>query len=148
MAGAGLALILSLLLSGATHWMSARSSSAAILEGAFTSCADNDDGTYGERVFTWTGGGKIPIAEIHLGPRDEFAIFRGEVPDEREHSSRENLLGPAFHYEDVKTAEGGRNWSISHPDIHLNVIRVEGSYTECYTYFVKADGRHPTFAAR
>jgi hypothetical protein len=138
-------ILLLTLISGHTSWTSARSSPEPILEGTWVSCPDNDDSSYGERVFTWRVG-RTAVAEVHLGPRDEFAVFRGEVEEERSHGSRENLLGPAFHYEDVPTVAGGRNWSLT--NMHLNIVRAPGSYDECYTFFIKIDGYLPKVAHR
>lgn len=128
------ALLIGSLLAPVTGWTSYRSRPESILEGQFISCPDNDDGSYGERVFVWTVG-KVNIAEIHLGPRDEFAVFAGEVEEERDHRSPENRLGPAFHFLDVDSRTG-RNWSIASLNLHVNVRRGDGSYPECYAWWV------------
>src|SRR5215467_5588670 len=63
-----------------------------ILEGSWYSCRE-PDGQYGERVYDHVvnGGGKF---EVHLGPRREFAIFKGVQDEHRDHDSPDNLLKP------------------------------------------------------
>ena len=119
---------------GHTQWTSMRSRPDEILVGAFVSCPDNEDGSYGERVFVRRAKGKSE-AEIHLGPRDEFAIFAGEVEGERDHRSADNLLGASFHFLDVDSRTG-RNWAVPSLNLHLNVVRGDGSFEDCYTFMV------------
>lgn len=141
------ALLLALLLAGQTAWTSMRSAPQTVLEGAWQSCPDGDDGAYGERVYVWRQRGRA-IAEIHLGPRQEFAVFAGEVDGDRAHTGADNLLGPAFNYEDLPTIAGGRNWALSGLHLRLNVVRGPGSFEECYSFFVKAEAIPYTAASR
>ena len=129
------ALLISSVLAPVTGWTSYRSQPDAIIEGSFISCPDNEDGSYGERVFLWKQG-KVSAAEVHMGPRDEFAVFLGEVDGDREHAGPENLLGPAFHFSDVDSRTG-RNWTIASLNWHVNIRRGDGSYPECYTFWIK-----------
>lgn len=122
------------LLSGHTDWTSARTSLHAVLEGSFTSCPDGEDGSYGEKVYVYRPHGTV-LAEIHLGPRQEFAVFAGEVDGDRDHKGPDNLLAPAYQYDDVPSRTG-RNWAIPSLHLHMNVVRGPGSFEECYQYFV------------
>lgn len=130
-----IALLLVLLWSQATDWTSMRSNATDVLNGSFTSCPDGDDGQYGEQVYLWKRR-SLSIAEIHLGPRGEFAVFADEVDAERDHRGADNLLGPAYQYDDVVPVAGGRNWSISSLHLHVNIVRAPGSFAECYSFFV------------
>jgi len=128
-------LLLLLMVGQHTDWTSMRSNATDVLNGSFTSCPDGDGGQYGEQVYLWRRR-SIAIAEIHLGPRGDFAVFADEVDGERDHRGADNLLGPASQYDDVPTVAGGRNWSISSLHLHVNIVRAPGSFPECYSFFV------------
>lgn len=131
-------LLLLVLLSGQTAWTSARSRPEAILEGTWQSCPDNEDGSYGERIFARRWKNKLQY-EIHMGPRDEFAVFAFDTPEgDVPHGDPQNLLTPAYHFDDVQSVTG-RNWHVASLGLHLNVTKAGGSYENCYTYFVVAD---------
>lgn len=148
-------LLLVALLFGQTGWTSSRSRPDVVLEGMFESCPDSDGNTYGERIYAQSvykskpAGKHDNIAfEIHLGPRDEFAVFAFDTPDgDVPHSDPRNLLGPAYHFDDVQSRTG-RNWSIASLGLHLNVTRAGGSRPDCYSYFVLADVLHRQLAER
>lgn len=131
---------------GHTDWTSLRSNTTDVLNGSFTSCPDGDDGQYGEQVYLWKRR-SVSIAEIHLGPRGAFAIFAGEVEAERDHAGADNLLGPAFQYDDVPSRTG-RTWAIASLHLHMNVVRAPGSFEECYSFFVVVTPIPYTAAAR
>ena len=63
-----------------------------ILEGNWQSCRERD-GSYAERVYDHVVNG-VGLFEVHMGPRREFAIFKGVQDAHREHESPENLLKP------------------------------------------------------
>src|SRR5450631_400147 len=63
-----------------------------ILEGNWQSCRERD-GSYAERVYDHVVNG-VGLFEVHMGPRHEFAIFKGVQDAHREHESPENLLKP------------------------------------------------------
>lgn len=126
--------LLLFLLAGHTDWTSMRSRPDVVLEGSFSSCPDGEDGAYGEKVYIYRPHSKT-LAEIHLGPREEFAVFAGEVEEERDHRGADNLLSPAYQYGDV-VSRTGRNWAIPSLHLHMNVRRGPGSFEECYSYFV------------
>jgi hypothetical protein len=143
-----LCLALVLQTNSATGFTPFHATQDAILEGAWQSCPDSD-GDYGERVFVIRMHNKT-IGELHLGPREQFSVFAGEVPGERSHESAENLLRPAFHFDDVLTRVGGRNWAIGALNLHLNVVSVPTSNEECYGFLVLMRPLNPsrTLAAR
>lgn len=138
--------LLLLLLSGHTDWTSMRTNTREVLNGSFTSCPDGRDGEYGEQAFVYKPHDTV-LAEIHLGPRQEFAIFTGYEVAERDHKGTENLLGPAYQYDDVPSRTG-RNWAIPGLHLHMNVIRAPGSFEECYSYFVLVEAVPYTAAQR
>jgi hypothetical protein len=103
-----------------------------ILEGSWWSCRE-PDGQYGERVYDHvvSGGGKF---EVHLGPRREFAIFKGVQDEHRDHDSPENLLKPYR-----VPMEGGRakqRWEIPSLNLAFTVALAGGSRTDCESWFI------------
>lgn len=108
-----------------------------VLAGMWASCpTDGDTSDYTERVYEYQFHGRIEW-RFEMGPRDEFALFVGPTPAAHvAHDDATNLLGPAYHYDDV-VSRTGRNWSAL--DLHINVIRTPGSDDECYTFAVKID---------
>lgn len=103
----------------------------ALLSGHFLSCPEGE--TYGERAFQYQQHGTV-LFELHMGPRDEFALFKGEFDGDADHAGRLNLLTPAFHYDDVQSRTG-RNWSAY--GLHVNVVRVPVSDEDCYGFLVR-----------
>ena len=63
-----------------------------ILEGSWQSCQESD-GRYTERVYDHVVNG-VAQFEVHMGPRNEFAIFQGVQDQHRDHASPANLLTP------------------------------------------------------
>ena len=59
----------------APQFTSFRSDPRTILDGHWQSCSERD-GTYSERVYDHVVNG-VGLFEVHLGPRNEFAIFPG-----------------------------------------------------------------------
>lgn len=103
-----------------------------ILEGSWQSCRE-DDGRYSERVYDHVvgNGGRF---EVHLGPRDEFAIFTGVQDEHREHSSPDNLLKPYR-----VPNEGGRakqRWTIPSLGLAFTATLAGGSRADCESWFV------------
>jgi hypothetical protein len=102
-----------------------------ILEGAWQSCLEGD-GRYAERVYDHVSGGVK--FEVHLGPRDEFAIFAGVQDEHREHASSDNLLKPYR----VAT-EGGRakqRWEIPSISLAFTASLAGGSRSDCESWFI------------
>jgi hypothetical protein len=103
-----------------------------ILEGSWQSCRDAD-GRYTERVYDHVVNG-VGQFEVHLGPRDEFAIFIGVQDAHRDHASADNLLKP---YRVVM--DGGRakqRWEV--PSLHLafTAALAGGSRGDCESWFI------------
>jgi hypothetical protein len=103
-----------------------------ILEGSWQSCRE-EDGQYSERVYDHVigNGGRF---EVHLGPRDEFAIFAGVQDAHRDHSSPDNLLKPYR-----VRAEGGRakeRWTIPSLGLAFTATLAGGSRADCESWFV------------
>jgi hypothetical protein len=103
-----------------------------ILEGSWWSCRE-PDGQYGERVYDHVVGDG-PKFEVHLGPRREFAIFKGVQDEHRDHDSPENLLKPYR-----VPFEGGRakqRWEIPSLNLAFTVSLAGGSFTDCESWFI------------
>ena len=131
---AGVLLALTLLTPRATEaqWISYSSNPRNILEGSWQSCLDQS-GRYTERVYDHVVNG-VGLFEVHLGPRREFAIFRGVQDQHREHESPENLLKP-FRV----PMEGGRarqHWDVPSLKVSLTVTLAGGSFSDCESWYV------------
>jgi len=131
---AGVLLALTLLTPRATEaqWISYSSNPRNILEGSWQSCLDQT-GRYTERVYDHVVNG-VGLFEVHLGPRREFAIFRGVQDQHREHESPENLLKP-FRV----LMEGGRarqRWEVPSLKVSLTVTLAGGSFSDCESWYV------------
>ena len=103
-----------------------------ILEGNWQSCRDRD-GTYAERVYDHVVNG-VAQFEVHMGPRREFAIFKGVQDAHREHESPENLLKP-FRV----TFENGRakqRWEIPSLNMAFTATMAGGSRTDCESWYL------------
>lgn len=103
-----------------------------ILEGSWWSCRE-PDGQYGERVYDHVvnGGGKF---EVHLGPRREFAIFKGVQDEHRDHDSPDNLLKPYRVVMDAGRAK--QRWEIPSLNLAFTVTLAGGSRTDCESWFI------------
>lgn len=109
--------------------------------GNWQSCLE-DDGTYAERIHHYKAPNGKVLWSLHLGPKDEFALYKGEDSDDLEHDSPFNLLGPAYKIFSMSTRAGGRNWTalISHAlKLHINIIPAGGSRDECDSFVVKIE---------
>jgi hypothetical protein len=103
-----------------------------VLEGSWWSCRE-PDGQYGERVYDHVvnGGGQF---EVHLGPRREFAIFKGVQDAHRDHDSPENLLKPYRVTMDAGRAK--QRWEIPSLNLVFTVALAGGSRTDCESWFI------------
>ena len=131
---AGVLLALTLLTPRATEaqWISYSSNPRNILEGSWQSCLDQT-GRYTERVYDHVVNG-VGLFEVHLGPRREFAIFKGVQDQHREHESPENLLKP-FRV----LMEGGRarqRWEVPSLKLSFTVTLAGGSFSDCESWYV------------
>jgi len=71
---------------------------------------------------------------VHLGPRREFAIFKGVQDEHRDHDSPDNLLKPYR-----VPMEGGRakqRWEIPTLNLAFTVALAGGSHTDCESWFI------------
>jgi len=106
--------------------------SRRVLEGSWQSCRESD-GRYTERVYDHIVNG-VPQFEVHMGPRAEFAIFKGVQEQHRDHASPDNLLRP----HQVAT-EGGRarqRWEIPALELAFTASLAGGSRSDCDSWFV------------
>ncbi len=103
-----------------------------ILEGSWQSCFE-PDGRYAERVYDHIVNG-VGLFEVHLGPRREFAIFKGVQEEHRDHSSPENLLKP---YQVLKlNNRASQRWEIPELNLVFTVALAGGSRTDCESWFI------------
>jgi hypothetical protein len=103
-----------------------------ILEGSWQSCRDGD-GRYTERVYDHVVNG-VGQFEVHLGPRDEFALFIGVQDEHREHASRANLLQPYRVENDAGRAM--RHWDLPSLSLTFTATLAGGSRSDCENWFV------------
>jgi len=117
---------------GTSQFTPFSSDSRKILDGSWWSCRESD-GQYGERVYDHVVNG-VGKFEVHLGPRREFAIFKGVQDEHRDHDSPDNLLKP---YRVLM--EGGRakqRWEIPSLNLAFTVALAGGSHTDCESWFI------------
>ncbi len=95
-----------------------------LLQGNWQSCRD-ETGQYAERIYDQPQLG----IEVHLGPNDEFAVFRGIQDEHRDHRSARNLLLP-----DYRVRSGHQVWDLG--DVVFEVSRAGGSRGNCRSYFI------------
>ena len=103
-----------------------------ILEGNWQSCRDRD-GSYAERVYDHVVNG-VGLYEVHMGPRREFAIFKGVQDTHREHDSPENLLKPfrvAF-----ENGRASQRWEIPSLNLVFTATMAGGSRTDCESWYL------------
>jgi len=114
------------------QWISYSSNPRNILEGNWQSCLDKT-GRYAERVYDHvvTGVGQY---EVHLGPRREFAIFRGVQDEHREHDSPDNLLKP-FRVV-MQGSRARQHWDIPALKLAFTVTLGGGSTTDCESWYI------------
>jgi hypothetical protein len=103
-----------------------------VLEGSWQSCRDTD-GRYTERVYDHVVD-RFGQFEVHLGPRDEFAVFAGVQDEHRDHTSSANLLKP-YRVANV----GGRamqRWDLPSLGLMFTATLAGGSRSDCESWFV------------
>jgi hypothetical protein len=108
------------------------SQSQNVLEGSWQSCREAD-GRYSERVYDHVVNGAGQY-EVHLGPRNEFAIFQGVQNDHREHTSADNLLNP--YRIEMEAGRAKHRWEISSLNLAFTVTLAGGSRTDCDSWFI------------
>ena len=103
-----------------------------VLEGNWQSCRERD-GQYSERVYDHVVNG-VPQYEVHLGPKREFAIFKGVQDAHRDHESPDNLLKPYIVTMAANRAK--QRWEIPSLNLAFTVSLSGGSRTDCDSWFI------------
>jgi len=103
-----------------------------IIEGNWQSCRE-DDGRYSERVYDHIVNG-VGLFEVHMGPRREFAIFKGVQDGHRAHASAENLLKP-WNVE-MENNRAKQRWEIPSLGLVFSATLGGGSRTDCESWYV------------
>jgi hypothetical protein len=107
-------------------------SSRNILEGNWQSCREMD-GRYSERVYDHVVNG-VGQFEVHLGPKRDFAIFKGVQDAHRDHDSPENLLKP--HIVELDAGRAKHRWEIPSLNLVFTVTLAGGSRMDCESWFI------------
>ena len=116
----------------AQEWISYSSDPKNILEGNWQSCVQSD-GRYAEKIYDHYVN-SVPQFEVHLGPRREFAIFKGVQEEHREHELRENLLQP---YRVLMEGSRARqHWEVPSLNLSFTVTLGGGSTTDCESWYI------------
>jgi hypothetical protein len=104
-----------------------------ILEGNWQSCLQRE-GFYSERVYDHVVNG-VGLFEVHMGPRREFAIFKGVQDEHRRHDSADNLLKPNFRVM-LEAGRAKQQWEIPSLNLRFTVTLAGGSRTDCESWFI------------
>ena len=116
----------------AQNWRPFSNDSRNILEGNWQSCREND-GQYAERVYDHVVNG-VGQFEVHMGPRREFAIFKGVQDAHRDHDSADNLLKP-FRVP-LEFGRAKQEWKIPSLNLVFTATLAGGSRTDCESWFL------------
>ena len=103
-----------------------------IVEGNWQSCREGD-GRYAERIYDHLVNG-VGQFEVHMGPRREFAIFKGVQDEHRAHDSADNLLKP-FDVPMVNN-RAKQQWEVPSLNLRLTVTLGGGSRTDCESWYI------------
>lgn len=114
------------------EWISYNSDPRNILEGNWQSC-QQADGRYAEKIYDHYVN-SVPQFEVHLGPRREFAIFKGVQEEHREHDSPENLLKP--YRVIMEGTRARRQWDIPSLNLRFTVSLGGGSTMDCESWYI------------
>jgi hypothetical protein len=90
---------------------------ATILEGNWQWCRDAD-GRFTERVYDHVVN-SVGRFEVHMGPRNEFAMFKGVQDDHREHTTADNLLNPSS--VPMESGRATQRWEVPSLGVALTV---------------------------
>ena len=116
----------------AQEWISYNSDPKNILEGNWQSC-QQPDGQYGEKIYDHYVN-SVPQFEVHLGPRREFAIFKGVQEEHREHHEPENLLKP--YRVMMEGSRARQRWDIPSLNLSFTVSLGGGSTMDCESWYI------------
>jgi hypothetical protein len=114
------------------QWISYSSNPRNILEGNWQSCLDQT-GRYTERIYDHVVNG-VGQYEVHLGPKREFAIFRGVQDEHRDHESPENLLKPFRVL--MEGSRASQHWEVPSLKVAFTVTLGGGSTTDCESWYI------------
>ena len=103
-----------------------------ILEGNWQSCRESD-GRYSERVYDHVVNG-VGQFEVHMGPKDEFAIFTGVQDEHRNHDSPANLLRP--YRLEVEGNLASHEWKIPSLNLVFTATLSGGSRGDCESWYI------------
>ena len=126
------ALLISIAIALAAQFTPFRSDDHYLLEGNWQSCR-GDNGQYDEKIYDQPALG----IEVHLGPADEFAVFKGIQDEHRDHRSEDNLLFPAY-----RVRSGRQKWDLD--TVIFEVARAGGSRGQCRSYWITLAPKRPT----
>lgn len=118
--------------SAAPQFVSFSTNPHHILEGNWQSCQEVN-GRYSERVYDHMVNG-VGQFEVHLGPKREFAIFKGLQDEHRDHDSEDNLLRP-FRVA-LEGTRAKQRWEIKSLNLAFTVTLGGGSRTDCESWFI------------
>lgn len=123
-----------LILAALLQWTPANGGTA-LLEGHFSSCREAEG--YSERVYDRVERGQLRWS-LHMGPKDEFGLYRGPGPDgpDHTHDGPDNLLAPAYHVSDVASWRAKRQWNVPSLGLWISIAAGGGSQDDCEGYFV------------
>jgi len=71
---------------------------------------------------------------VHLGPKREFAVFKGVQDDHRDHTSPENLLKPFL--VPLEAGRASHRWEIPSLNLAFAVTLAGGSRMDCESWFI------------
>lgn len=109
-------------------WTSMPRQPPVLLEGNWESC----DG--GEKVYDYCVNGAC-LWSFHMGPDDQFGLFRYPAEDES-NSSESNLLKPDYRVSDPITWRADRVWTLPDLKLFVKIVLAGGSRTNCFSYYV------------
>ena len=116
----------------AQEWISYHSDPKNILEGNWQSC-QQPDGRYAEKIYDHYVN-SVPQFEVHLGPRREFAIFKGVQDEHREHDDPTNLLKP--YRVMMEGSRARQHWEIPSLNLSFTVSLGGGSTMDCESWYI------------
>lgn len=131
-AGAVAAMLLAQPVTTRAQFTSYRRDPRTILEGHWQSCPE-DDGSYAERVYDHVVNG-VGQFEVHLGPHNEFAIFKGVQDEHRSHASPENLLLP--YRVPMVDGRASQRWIVPSLGLRFSVTLAGGSFADCDSWYI------------
>lgn len=107
----------------------------ALYAGHWQSC-QQADGEWGEAAVDYPIGSKQIQWSFHMGPFDEFALFRpGQEPTPDNHFTSANLLRQP-HALKYAGRNAGRQWSIDDLNLWISVVQGGGSRDDCLGWYI------------